>query len=167
MSKRLPASTVPYTDDGSPAVPVARAADDKKPGNGRITISENDPCLIVGHGTKFKDEALPRWQIQVPKAAGSLIAEITEIISDTELRIKKEFGGEGGKGTARVQEKIAEAKSDGKEGLEYSLLPFVDQQEMYRFVYQRLKEGGCIGIFPEGVYATPSLVRGENFDMHE
>ncbi|KAG8800580.1 hypothetical protein FRC18_007989 [Serendipita sp. 400] len=29
-------------------------------------------------------------------------------------------------------------------------MPFVDQAEMYSAVYDKLKQGGCIGIFPEG-----------------
>lgn len=84
------------------------------------------------------------------KSLNYTAAEVTEVISDTEVRIKKEFGGESGKGTARVREQIAEAQATGAEGLEFKRLPFIDQQDMYRFVYQRLKEGGAIGIFPEG-----------------
>lgn len=89
-------------------------------------------------------------QIMLPKSVNSATAEVVEVISDTELRIKKEFGGETGKGTARIREKLAEAKAGGQDGLAFKALPFIDQQEMYRGVYERLKEGGCIGIFPEG-----------------
>lgn len=84
------------------------------------------------------------------KSLNSATAEVVEILSDTQLRIKKEFGGETGKKTARIREKLAEAKEQGQNGLAFKTLPFIDQQEMYRGVYQRLKEGGCIGIFPEG-----------------
>ncbi|KAI5124541.1 hypothetical protein M0805_003063 [Coniferiporia weirii] len=132
------------------SIPVSRAADNAKPGFGLISLDDDDPCLVIGHGTKFTTELKPRWQIMLPKSMNSLIAEVTEIISDTELRIKKEFGGESGKGTARIREKILEIEKDGCAGLEFKRMPFVDQQEMYRFVYQRLKDGGCIGIFPEG-----------------
>lgn len=86
----------------------------------------------------------------LPKSLNSLISEIAEVISDTELKIKREFGGESGKGTARIREKLAELKEEGQNGLEFKKLPFVDQQEMYRHVYQCLKQGGGIGIFPEG-----------------
>lgn len=75
-----------------------------------------------------------------------------EVISDTELRIKKEFSGEKGKATAQILEKLDELKESGKEGLDYRWIPVLNQQDMYRFVYQRLKEGGCIGIFPEGEF---------------
>lgn len=30
------------------------------------------------------------------------------------------------------------------------ILPYVDQSQMYSSVYKKLKESGCIGIFPEG-----------------
>lgn len=92
----------------------------------------------------------------LPKSTGSLIAEVTEVLSDDKLRIKKEFGGDSGKGTARVREKLLEEQASGVEGLTFKRMPFIDQQDMYRLVYQRLKEGGCIGIFPEGMN-KPSL----------
>jgi glycerol-3-phosphate O-acyltransferase/dihydroxyacetone phosphate acyltransferase len=90
-------------------------------------------------------------QIMLPKTVSSAVAEIAEVISDTELKIKREFGGESGKTTARVREKLAELQEDGKDGLEFKTLPFVDQQQTYRDVYQCLKDGGAIGIFPEGL----------------
>ncbi len=131
-------------------VPVARAADYAKPGAGCLRLSYDDPCLVIGTDTKFKSQLQPKWQILLPKSVDFFIGEVTEIISDTEVRIKKEFGGE--KGTARLREKLAELAGEGKPGIEYKTMPFIDQQEMYRFVYQRLKEGGCIGIFPEGMF---------------
>ena len=91
-----------------------------------------------------------KWKILLPKYLNSPVGEVVEIISDTQLRIKKEFSGENGKATVRIRDKLDELKESGKEGLEYKRIPVLDQQDMYRFVYQRLKEGGCIGIFPEG-----------------
>jgi len=132
------------------SIPVARAADYAKPGAGCIRLSDDDPCLVIGTDTKFKSQLEHKWQILLPKSVDYLIGEVTEIVSDTEVRIKKEFGGESGKGTTRLREKFAALKEEGKSGIEYKTMPFIDQQEMYRFVYQRLKEGGCIGIFPEG-----------------
>ena len=91
-------------------------------------------------------------QIMLPKTVDSVVAEIVEVVSDSELKIKREFGGQSGKTTARIREKLAELKEVGKPGLEFKALPFVDQQQMYREVYQCLKDGGCIGIFPEGLH---------------
>ena len=86
----------------------------------------------------------------LPKSVNSVVAEVVEVLSDTEMRLKGEFRSESGKGTSRVREKLAEVNAEGIAGLSFKILPFIDQQEMYRGVYQRLKEGGCIGIFPEG-----------------
>ena len=45
----------------------------------------------------------------------------------------------------------AEARNvDGFEGTKFSVAPHVDQSAVYSAVFQRLHEGGCIGIFPEG-----------------
>ncbi|KAI0818588.1 glycerol-3-phosphate O-acyltransferase [Irpex lacteus] len=132
------------------SIPVVRAADDAKPGTGRVSISDDDPCLVIGHDTKFTSEFTPKMQIMLPKSVNSAVAEVVEVISDTQLRIKKEFGGETGKGTARIREKLKEAEAAGTIGLEFKKLPHVDQGAMYHYVYKCLEDGGCIGIFPEG-----------------
>ncbi|TFK92382.1 glycerol-3-phosphate O-acyltransferase [Polyporus arcularius HHB13444] len=127
------------------SIPVVRAADDAKPGTGEITISDEDPCLIIGHGTKFTSEFTPKMQIMLPRSVGSSVAEVVEILSDTRLKIRKEFSG-----IAKVRDRIKEAQAAGQQGLSYKRLPFVDQHEMYQYVYQCLTEGGAICIFPEG-----------------
>ncbi len=137
-------------------VPVARAADSASPGTGKLRISPDDPCLVLGDGTRFLSELSPRMQIMLPKSVNSLVAEVVEIISDTELKVKREFGGE--KGTAKARDKIAELEATGeKGGLPFKKLPFVDQQEMYRYVYGCLQNNGSIGIFPEGA-SFPALM---------
>ncbi|PPR03776.1 hypothetical protein CVT24_007494 [Panaeolus cyanescens] len=132
------------------SIPVARAADAAKPGLGRVRLSPDDPCIVIGEGTKFLTEFAPRMQILLPKSVNSAVAEVSEVISDTQLRVKREFGGESGKTTARIREKQADLEAEGVNGLEYKKLPFVDQQDMYRHVYDCLTKGGSIGIFPEG-----------------
>jgi glycerol-3-phosphate O-acyltransferase/dihydroxyacetone phosphate acyltransferase len=79
------------------------------------------------------------------------VAEVIQVISDTKLIIKREFGGENGRVTSRIREKTDEQGTHGVSGLDFKRLPFIDQQETFRHVYQRLTEGGCIGIFPEGL----------------
>lgn len=48
-------------------------------------------------------------------------------------------------GTERIRAKIEQVGA-----LSFKLMPYIDQHDMYGSVYKRLKEGGCIGIFPEG-----------------
>jgi glycerol-3-phosphate O-acyltransferase/dihydroxyacetone phosphate acyltransferase len=140
-------------------VPVARAADYATLGTGRILLSPDDPCTVLGKDTKFLSELAPRMQIMLPKSVGSPVAEVTQVISDTELKLKRVFGGETGKVTSRIREKIDELRTQGVDGMDFKRLPFVDQQEAFRLVYQRLTEGKNIGIFPEGlsVYPAPFL----------
>lgn len=140
------------------SVPVVRAVDDAKPGQGRVYITQNNPTVLYGIDTKFTQQLAPRKQVMLSKALNSATAEVVEVISDTEVLLKKEFGGESGKGTTKFLELL---KEQNVNGVEYKILPFVDQAEMYGAVYERLKEGGCIGIFPEG--ESPSANRRPMF----
>jgi glycerol-3-phosphate O-acyltransferase / dihydroxyacetone phosphate acyltransferase len=90
-------------------------------------------------------------QIVLQRSVGSPAAEVTQVISDTELKVKREFGGDTGKGTSRIREKTDELRTQGLDGMDFKRLPFVDQQETFRLVYQRLTEGENVGIFPEGL----------------
>lgn len=128
---------------------MARAADDAKAGSGKIQISETDPLLITGVSTQFTSQIKPRSQLVLPKAAGYASASVAEIISDTELKLKAEFvaAGKDANTNVKVSTKL---RSDAPDGWQYKVLPYVDQDETYGAVFQRLNEGGCIGIFPEG-----------------
>ncbi|KAL0571687.1 hypothetical protein V5O48_010274 [Marasmius crinis-equi] len=132
------------------SIPVERAADNAKNGTGKALLSDEDPCLVLGEGTKFLSEFSPRMQILLPKSVDYASAEVVEVISDTELRIKRELSGDKGKSTSRVREKVAELQKNGEHGIEFKTLPYVNQQDMYRYVYDCLQQGGSIGIFPEG-----------------
>jgi len=136
------------------AVPISRAQDEAKPGTGVIKLSPTDPCLVIGVGTKFKTELGARKKILLPKSVGAVLAEIDEIISDTEVRVKREFSNDRGKGTAKILQKLAVLEAEGEKGLTFKVLPYINQEVIYRHVYQQLKEGGCIGIFPEGMIST-------------
>ncbi|KAJ7063279.1 glycerol-3-phosphate O-acyltransferase [Mycena amicta] len=125
------------------SIPVARALDSVKKGTGLIRLAD-DPCIVLGTGTKFLSEIEPRMQILLPKSMNSLAAEVVDVVSDTELRIKKELGGP--KGTLKIRDRVAELQA----GLDFKIVPFIDQAEMYRTVYQCLSSGGSMGIFPEG-----------------
>lgn len=133
-------------------VPVSRAADYAKTGAGRIRISDDDPLLIIGEGTQFtKDVATPRSQFLLPKHAGYAQAAIAEVISDTEARLTAEFtipskdGTTNVKATTRLRGHVKE-----KGALTYKVLPYVDQEQTYGAVFERLNQNGTIAIFPEG-----------------
>ncbi|CED82465.1 glycerol-3-phosphate o-acyltransferase [Phaffia rhodozyma] len=132
------------------SIPVARASDYAYAGSGKISLSSTDPLLILGEGTKFITDIKPKSTLALSKSLGSASAEIEEVISDTEVRLKREFsipakeGGAGLRATERV-------RKEGENGpLSYKVLPHVDQHGMYGAVYKRLKEGKAICIFPEG-----------------
>lgn len=132
---------------------MARAADYASAGQGLVSLSDDDPCLVIGHDTHFLTEFTPRMQILLPKSVGSTAAEVTEVISDTQLRVKKEFGGETtGKGTAKIRAKLEELRAEGKQGLQFKKLPHIDQTETFKHVYEALNAGECICIFPEGEF---------------
>jgi glycerol-3-phosphate O-acyltransferase / dihydroxyacetone phosphate acyltransferase len=133
------------------SIPVARAQDYVRIGSGFIRIDEHDPCLVHGEHTCFATEVKLREQIVLPKAVGSLSAEVVEILSDTELRLKSEFASESGSSSARVRDAAQGARSSGKAGLEFRILPHVDQAEMFRHAHESLSNGDLIGIFPEGI----------------
>lgn len=126
------------------SVPVRRAQDEAKVGTGKVYLSDEDPCLVFGHRTRFMAEVTPKMSIVLPKSLSSLSAEVVEVISDTKLRVKAEFGNDKGTNSALVREKA------GKEGLQFKTMPFINQQDMYKYVYESLKNGGSICIFPEG-----------------
>ncbi|GAA6016878.1 hypothetical protein JCM11491_006898 [Sporobolomyces phaffii] len=122
------------------SIPVARAQDSAYNGVGTITLSASDPTIITGTDTTFvKDFSQARWQIMLPRALNSVSVEVVEVISDTEMRIKKEF-----------PKKATESLRAKPEGTAYKVLPHVDQSSMYSSVYKSLTKGGSIGIFPEG-----------------
>jgi len=129
------------------SIPVRRAQDETKPGSGRITLSEKDSCLVLGQGFHFLTGLTPRMSILLPKVFSSLSAEVVEVISDTELKIKNPFSNSKGQDSATLKMQVA---ANGGEGLEYKRVPFIDQHDMYHHVYDCLKSGGSIGIFPEG-----------------
>ena len=152
------------------SVSVGRALDIKKPAKGKIYLPdpENDPTLVRGIDTEFDNEkvymvggllVLP----SVNNAAAN--TEIVEIISREEIRLKKPFKGDvaykqltgkeqpsdetNGTNGHMVNGDVKDEDLD-YEGTKFSVAPHVDQSKVYEAVFQRLREGGCIGIFPEG-----------------
>jgi len=120
-------------------VPVERPQDLAKSGSGTIKLQDRrgEPLRITGVGTKFSTELMVGDQISLPKDVGT--SAVAEIISDTELIVKKEF-----------KELKALELLTLPEGTKYKCLPHMDQSNVYKTVFERLNAGHCVGIFPEG-----------------
>lgn len=142
------------------AVPVARSLDIARSGAGTIYLPkpEDDPLLIHGIGTKFHEQAQPGGLLVLPTIEGSAAnAEIAQIIGPEELRLKKPFRGE-----VAVRQLTVKHKNESTvelftpdirkqyEGSIYKIAPKVDQTRVYDAVFDRLRGGGAVGIFPEG-----------------
>lgn len=150
------------------SVPVGRAMDMKKPVGGRIYLPDpnGDPTLIRGVDVDFKSEKFMEGGLLVLPSVdnASANAEIAEIISSEEIRLKKPFKGdvalkqltgkqvsEGTEGSDDGSTGTDGSSRDGSaQGTRFSVAPHVDQSKVYEAVFRRIREGGCIGIFPEG-----------------
>ncbi|CUM51214.1 uncharacterized protein AC631_02507 [Debaryomyces fabryi] len=119
------------------SIPVVRAQDNLKKGSGKIFINvELDPCRVTGKNTKFLLECTVRGMLALPQSLGA--SEILEIISDTEIIIRKEF-----KRTEQITTLL-------KNGTSFKRADRIDQKKVYQIVFRHLSLGNCIGIFPEG-----------------
>ncbi|CAM1502289.1 Fc.00g042730.m01.CDS01 [Cosmosporella sp. VM-42] len=147
------------------AVPVGRAQDSAKPATGMIYLPDpiNDPTLIRGVGTKFGEgEGEVQGMLFLPPGKNTTGAsvDIAQIISPEEVRVKRPF-----KGKLAMQQltgrddidkngnftnKDVKGPAPGYKGTKYKLAPHIDQTKVYEAVFSRLRNGGCVGIFPEG-----------------
>ena len=79
------------------AVPVGRALDMKKPAEGSVYLPkpEDDPTLIRGNGTDFKASQFEVGGLLVLPSVNNEAAnaEIKEIVSANEMRLRKPFKG--------------------------------------------------------------------------
>ncbi|KAI8635682.1 hypothetical protein F5Y19DRAFT_461258 [Xylariaceae sp. FL1651] len=146
------------------SVPVGRAQDKAKPAKGLIYMPDpvNDPTLIRGVDTDFENEAEVGGMIFLPSVKGQSgsSVDIAKIVGPEELRTKRPFTGKlslsqlTGRDDIDGQGKFANrdvrGPRDGYKGTKYKLAPHIDQTEVYKAVFSRLRSGGCIGIFPEG-----------------
>ncbi|KAI8059322.1 hypothetical protein BC940DRAFT_313871 [Gongronella butleri] len=119
------------------AIPVIRPQDLAVKGKGTIQLYDRklEPLRIVGQGTSFLTQLAPRSLIALPNKAGQV--EVEHVVSDTELLIKREV-------------KDLKALALLSEGTAYKCVPHVDQDAVYRYVHDQLRNNQCITIFPEG-----------------
>ncbi|KAK5174266.1 Glycerol-3-phosphate/dihydroxyacetone phosphate acyltransferase [Saxophila tyrrhenica] len=145
------------------SVGVGRALDLKKPAKGKIWLPdpEEDATLIKGKGTEFTDskQFMKGGLLVLPSVNNEAAnTEIQEVISDEEIRLKKPFKGDvaykqlTGQSLEESNGQLSngDSKKEEFDGIKFSVAPHVDQSKVYEAVFNRLKEGGCIGIFPEG-----------------
>lgn len=146
------------------AVPVGRALDMVKPASGTIYLPDpiDDPLLVRGIGTKFEGKEVQIGGLLVLPSVNGTAAntEISEVISDEEIRIKKPFKGRAALKQLTGREDIDEngyftdksikGTTEGFEGSRFKTAPKVDQTQVYDAVFDRLSAGGAVGIFPEG-----------------
>ncbi|KAL0074196.1 hypothetical protein J3Q64DRAFT_1881293 [Phycomyces blakesleeanus] len=121
------------------AIPVVRSQDLAVLGKGRIQLlnCKTEPFRITGIDTQFLSQLKPRDSIVLPKNVGQ--AEVVEILSDTELVIKKDF----------KDLKSLELLTSN-DGTPYKCMPHIEQDAVYKSVHDELNNNGCITIFPEG-----------------
>ena len=144
-------------------VPVGRALDSTRSGSGKIYLPDpaSQPLLVRGNGTRFDKEAEVGGLLVLPTVNGDAAsAEILEVISPEEIRLKKDFKGTVALRQLTGRRDVDEPESllsdgtckeqNGFEGSSYKTAPKVDQTQVYDAVFERLSAGGCIGIFPEG-----------------
>ncbi len=146
------------------AVPVGRALDMVKPGTGTVYFPDpiGDPLLVRGVGTKFDSPEVQIGGLLVlPSVNGTAAnAEIAQVISAEELKLKKPLKGQAammqmtGREDVDKDGKITDQSIKGNapefQGTKYKLAPKVDQTQVYDAVFDRLSAGGAVGIFPEG-----------------
>ncbi|CAO3695281.1 unnamed protein product [Umbelopsis ramanniana] len=121
------------------SIPVVRPQDLAKPGKGRIQLlnRKSDPLRITGIDTNFTQQLHVRDSIVLPKNVGQ--SEVVEIVSDTEIIIKREFKD------LKSLELLTQ-----NDGTLYKCMPHIEQEDVYNTVYDELNNGRCITIFPEG-----------------
>ncbi|TIB30187.1 hypothetical protein E3P84_03448 [Wallemia ichthyophaga] len=128
------------------SIPVKRAADAAKPGVGTIYMTHSAPTNhLFGIGTQFTHQVSPKMSIALSSSLGGASAEVVEIINDTHLILKNDLGK-----PQAINALKAVNPATTSQAIKYKVLPFINQEVMYKAVYDKLRDGGSIGIFPEG-----------------
>lgn len=119
------------------AIPVERPQDNLKPGIGKIFVDfDQDASLVKGEGTNFTKQLTRKSLVALPQSLGA--SEVVDVISDTELTIKKPFN---------QTDKIVSLLN---KGTNFKVADKVDQKKVFQLVFNHLSHGNCVGIFPEG-----------------
>ncbi|KAG6009852.1 hypothetical protein E4U21_000954 [Claviceps maximensis] len=147
------------------SVPVGRAQDVTKAAPGTIYLPDpvHDPALVRGVGTNFGTEpGQTHGMIFLPpgKDTASVSNDIAEIIGPEEIRLKRPFKGrlamlqltgrDDVDGNGKLTNTHVKGPAPGYQGTNFKVAPNIDQTKVYKAVFSRLLNGGCVGIFPEG-----------------
>ncbi len=148
------------------SVPVGRAQDAAKAGSGTVYMPDplGDPTLLRGVGTRFgaAGEGEVQGMLFLPSTAGvsGESMNIDQILGPDEIRLKRPFksrlalqqltGRDDVDDDGRFTDKGLRGAAPGFRGSKYKLAPHTDQTSVYEAVFDRLRNGGCVGIFPEG-----------------
>lgn len=110
----------------SAAIPLERAQDVAVPGPGEVVSLQGD--LVTGIGTKFTE--IPLSSLLDLGKVGEF--KIRTVLSDVSLSV--------------FNEEQAVLSKPSK----YKIIPKLEYSQMYSHTWEKLREGGCIGVFPEG-----------------
>ena len=136
-AKSLDRQFVGFMAKSMNSIGVIRPQDLAKAAVGKVCLDQSDPLHLIGTDTKFTTETPVGSSIAI-KGCGS--AEVAEVISDTSIKLKRAF--------ADPDVDISDVDYSIKRV--FKMVPKVDQSQVYKSVYDRLANNGCIGIFPEG-----------------
>lgn len=135
------------------ALPVARAMDNIRPGQGQIYLADPDGnrAVLRSRNADFTTLSvgslivLPRMKTESPEQQA-----IAQILGPEELILKEPF--KASKAGEPLHEQLVM-------GISYRVAPYVEQSDLYDIVFRNLSNGGCIGIFPEGgSHDRPSML---------
>jgi len=115
-------------------IPVERPQDNARPATGLISF---DGTEVQGEGTLFLKELKDNDKISIKGEANQY--RVAKIHSDTSLTIKEPYIPPAEQTTDHTQTKKP-----------FERLVGVDQGKVFGRVFTGMKEGACIGIFPEG-----------------
>ena len=125
------------------AVPVSRAMDNMKSAQGTIHLldPDGDPKLLGGVGTEFDGPGFEvGGSMYLPAISGeSQRIDIAEICGPDRIVLKN---------APTTEDAFLQLSQPG--GTTFKVAPHVDQTGVYDAVFERLRQEGCIGIFPEG-----------------
>jgi len=130
---------------GIEALPVARAMDSLKTGEGRVYLVDDvhgSPHILRGVETRFTG---PDFQVggmmhitTGAHGAAAVKLEIVAINDVNQLTVKN----------LPAKEIVDMLRSP--EGFHFKVAPKIDQTAVYNAVFNKLEAEGCVGIFPEG-----------------